>query len=103
MRPDVTLESVAGELTARWENQEAFQIHAELDPNQLSRARRILGRRLIIRDTAGARRVRITVTGREPEDVRLLLQFGDSVTVTGPAEARERMRQLATQIVQTHS
>ena len=102
-RPDVTLESVASELTAHWENPEAFQIHAELDSNQLSRARRILGRRLTIRDTAGAQRVRITVTGRELEDVRLLLQFGNSVTVTGPAEARERIRQLATQILQMYS
>ena len=64
MRPDVTLESVASELTAYWERPEAFQIHAELDSNQLSRARRILGSRLTIRDTAGAQRVRITVTGR---------------------------------------
>jgi predicted DNA-binding transcriptional regulator YafY len=103
MRPDVTLESVASELTAHWENPEAFQIHAELDSNQLSRARRILGRRLTIRDTAGAQRVRITVTGRELEDVRLLLQFGNSVIVTGPAEARERIRQLATQILQMYS
>jgi predicted DNA-binding transcriptional regulator YafY len=103
MRPDVTLESVASELTAHWENPEALQIHAELDSSQLSRARRILGRRLTIRGTAGAQRVRITVTGRELEDVRLLLQFGDSVTVTGPAEARERIRQLAAQILQTYS
>ena len=102
MRPDVTLESVASELTARWENPEAFQIHAELDSTQLSRARRILGRRLTIRDTAGTQRVRITVTARDVEDVRLLLQFGNSVTVTGPAEAREHIREIATQILQKH-
>lgn len=44
----------------------------------------------------------ITVTGRDLEDVRLLLQFGDSVTVTGPAEARERIRQLAEQILRMY-
>jgi len=101
-RPDVTLQSVASDLTAHWENPETFQIHAELDTNQLDRARRILGRRLTIQDTAGAHRVRITVSGREVEDVRQLLQFGNSVTVTGPTEARERIRQLATQILQMY-
>lgn len=102
LRPGMTLDSVATELTARWENPEAFQIHAELDSNQLSRARRILGRRLTIRETAGAQ-VSITLAGRDVEDVRLLLQFGNSVTVTGPTEARERIRQIATQILQRYS
>lgn len=103
LRPDTTLDSVAAQLTARWENPKAFQIHAELDLDQLSQARRILGRRLTIQGTAGARRVSITITGRDVEDVRPLLQFGDSVTVTGPVEAREGIRQLATQILQKYS
>lgn len=103
LRPDATLESVAAELTARWENPEAFRIDAELDVDQLGRAKRILGRRLAVRGATGARRVGITVTGRDVEDVRLLLQFGDSVTVTGPAEARDRIRQLATRILREHS
>lgn len=103
LRPDATLESVAAKLTARWENPEAFRIDAELDVDQLGRAKRILGRRLAVRGATGARRVGITVTGRDVEDVRLLLQFGDSVTVTGPAEARDRIRQLATRILREHS
>jgi predicted DNA-binding transcriptional regulator YafY len=103
LRPDVTLDSVATELTARWENPDAFRIHAELDPKQVSRARRILGRRLTVRDTVGAQQVSITVTGRDVEDVRLLLQFGNSVTVTGPAEAREHIRQIAAQILRQYS
>jgi predicted DNA-binding transcriptional regulator YafY len=103
LRPGATLNGIAAELTAHWENPKAFQIHAELDSHQLSRARRILGRRMTIRDTAGAQRVSITVTGRDVEDVRLLLQFGDSVTVTDPAEARMRIRQLATEILQQYS
>ncbi|WP_327289642.1 helix-turn-helix transcriptional regulator [Streptomyces sp. NBC_01198] len=103
MRPNVTLESVASELTAHWDNAEAFRIHAEIDSDQLSRARRILGRRLTVRDTAGTQRVRITVTARDVEDVRLLLQFGNSVTVTGPAKARERIRDIAAQILQRYS
>jgi predicted DNA-binding transcriptional regulator YafY len=103
LRPEANLNSVAAELTTRWENPKAFQIQAELDAGQLSRARRILGRRLTVQDTKGAHRVRITVTGQGVEDVRLLLQFGDSVTVTGPAEARERIRELAARILQEYS
>ncbi|HWS36337.1 MAG TPA: WYL domain-containing protein [Actinoplanes sp.] len=84
LRPDVTLDSVAAELTAHWENPETFTVHAELDTNQLDRARRILGRRLTVQATTGTRQVSITVACRDVEDVRTLLQFGDSVTVTAP-------------------
>ncbi|MCT9140968.1 helix-turn-helix transcriptional regulator [Streptomyces violarus] len=103
LRPGATLDGVAAELTARWENPDTFQIHAELDRDQLGRARRILGRRLTVRDAEGARRVSIAVVGQNVEAVRLLLQFGDSVTVTGPEEARERIRQLTRQILQKYS
>ena len=103
LRPEANLGSVAAELTTRWENPEAFQIHAEIDSDRLSRARRILGRRLTVQDTPEAQRVRITVTGQDVEDVRLLIQFGASVTVTAPAEARERIRELATGILQEYS
>ncbi len=103
LRPDATLDSVAAELTADWENPRTFPIHAELDSRHLGRARRILGRKLIVRDTVGEGRVSITVTGRNLEDVRQLLQFGDSLTVTAPEEARERIRQLAEQILQKYT
>ncbi|ATL32525.1 Transcriptional regulator, DeoR family [Streptomyces formicae] len=105
LRPDATLDGVAAELTARWENPETFRIHAELDADRLGLARRVLGRRLAVQDTESARggRVAITVTGRDVEDVRLLLQFGASVTVTGPEEAREHIRRLAAQILETNS
>ncbi|MFE9248168.1 helix-turn-helix transcriptional regulator [Streptomyces sp. NPDC007088] len=102
-RPDVTLESVASELTANWENAEGFRIDAELDANQLGRARRVLGRRLTVRDTTATQRIRITVTARDVEDVRPLLQFGDSVTVTGPAEAREHIQEIAAQILRGYA
>ncbi|QEU97043.1 helix-turn-helix transcriptional regulator [Streptomyces kanamyceticus] len=105
LRPDATLDGVAAELTARWENPEAFRIHAEIDADRLGLARRVLGRRLAVQDTEGVLggRVSITVTGRDVEDVRLLLQFGDSATVTGPAEAREHVRRLAAQILEINS
>lgn len=106
LRPDATLDGVAAQLTASWESPDdpdTVLIHAELDADQLGRARRILGRRLTVRDAVDARRVRITVSGRDVEDVRMLLQFGDRVTVTGPAEARERVRQLAAELVELYS
>ncbi|MFE2276697.1 helix-turn-helix transcriptional regulator [Streptomyces sp. NPDC059454] len=103
LRPGATLESVAAELTASWENSKTLQIHAELASDQVSRARRIFGRRLTTGEAVGAHRVRITVTGRDVEDVRLFLQFGDSVTVTDPPEARERIRQLAAEILRTYA
>ncbi|MBW1603996.1 WYL domain-containing protein [Streptomyces sp. JJ66] len=103
LRPGMTLEGVAAELTARWENPEAVQIRAELDARQLDRARRILGRRLSRWECGGAGRVCMTVTGRSVEDVRMLLPFGDSVTVTGPVEAREHIRHLAAQTLRQHS
>ncbi|MFJ6572061.1 helix-turn-helix transcriptional regulator [Streptomyces sp. NPDC091292] len=101
-RQGATLDGVAAGLTALWENPDAFRIHAELDADHIGTARRILGRRLTVGDTAGAGRVSITVAGRNVEDVRLLLPFGDSVTVTGPPEARARIGQLAADILRTY-
>lgn len=103
LRPDVTLDSVAAELTAHWENPGTLAVHAELDTNQLDRARRILGRRLTVRATTGTRQVSITIACRDVEDVRTLLQFGDSVTVTAPAEARDHIRQITTRILRRYA
>lgn len=103
LRPGVTLDSVAAELTAHWENPGSFPIHAELDASQLSRARRILGHRLTVGEPVGAQKVGITLAGRDVEDVRRLLQFGDGVTVTGPAAARDHIRRLAAEILQRYS
>ncbi|WP_079039726.1 helix-turn-helix transcriptional regulator [Streptomyces prasinopilosus] len=103
LRPGATLSGVAAELTARWENPDSFRIHAELDLDQVGRARRVLGRRLAVGEAVGIRRASVTLNGRSVEDVRLFLQFGDSVTVTGPAEAREHIRRLAARILQRYS
>ncbi|MFG2733739.1 helix-turn-helix transcriptional regulator [Streptomyces harbinensis] len=119
LRDGATLRGVAAELTERWENPDAYPIHALIDADQRDRARRILGRQLTVEggeggeggegerggDGSGRRpaRLRITVRGRSVEDVRRLLAFGATVTVTGPPEARERMRQLAAEILRAHS
>ncbi|SOD64349.1 Predicted DNA-binding transcriptional regulator YafY, contains an HTH and WYL domains [Streptomyces zhaozhouensis] len=101
-RPDATLAGVAAELTARWENPEDFTIHATLEARHLGKARRLLGSRLAGVGEANGPWVGITVNGRGVEDVRLLLPFGGSVTVTGPPEARARVRQLAAELLDHH-
>ncbi|QQN79620.1 helix-turn-helix transcriptional regulator [Streptomyces sp. XC 2026] len=98
LRPGAELAGVAAELTAHWENPGGFPIRAEVDPERLGVARRMLGRRLVIGEAVAGGRVSVTVNGRNVEDVRLLLPFGGSLTVTGPAQARERMRELAEEI-----
>ncbi|WP_459545100.1 helix-turn-helix transcriptional regulator [Nocardia sp. X0981] len=95
LRPGKTLEQVAAELSAAWETSETLRIEAELAAGQLERAKRILGTRLSVRSPGGEGRVRIAVACRVVEDVRQLLQFADDLTVTGPVEAVERVRELA--------
>lgn len=102
LRPATTLAQVAAELTGHWENDGGVQVHGELDVRQLDRAHRILGSRLTVRSFDGgeeAETVAVTVTYRELEGVRQLLQFAGYLRVTDPPEARERLRELAQQIV----
>ncbi|MEU1982442.1 WYL domain-containing protein [Nocardia sp. NPDC019395] len=95
LRPGATLQEVSAELSAGWENTGAVRVEAELSAGQLERAKRILGTRLTVHNPDAVDRVDITVACRVVEDVRQLLQFADDLTVTGPAEARERLRELA--------
>ncbi|MFI5716430.1 helix-turn-helix transcriptional regulator [Nocardia sp. NPDC051750] len=95
LRPGATLHSVAADLSAGWENDGALRVEGELTAGQLERAKRILGTRLTACSTEEGGRVRIVVACRVIEDVRQLLQFADDFTVTGPPEARERIRELA--------
>lgn len=98
-----TLDDVARELTARWEGLDSFEIHAVLDAYQLDRAHRILGSRLTVRDSGGGDRVEIAVACRELEDVRQLLPFAGNLTVTDPPEARDRIRELAAELLDLYS
>ncbi|MEV4566310.1 WYL domain-containing protein [Nonomuraea sp. NPDC049419] len=103
LRPGATLGDVAAELTARWETGGTVQVHALLQAGQLERARRILGSRLTVHPPGDADEVAITVTYRDIEGVRQLLQFAESITVTGPPAARARLRELATRVIQHYS
>ncbi|GAB3213259.1 helix-turn-helix transcriptional regulator [Marinactinospora thermotolerans] len=102
-RPGVGLADAAAELTAGWEGAAGLRVQAELDQRQLDRARRILGSRLTVHPATAADRVRVTVAVQGLEGLHSLLQFGDSLTVTGPPEARERIRLLAEGIVRQYS
>ncbi|MGE2735951.1 helix-turn-helix transcriptional regulator [Mycolicibacterium vaccae] len=92
------LADVAGQLTSHWQTGDTFDVHALLDAEQLERARRILGSRLTADEPAEPGFVRLTVACRDVEDVRQLLPFAGSLTVTAPAAARTRMRDLAREI-----
>lgn len=102
LRPGATLQRVVAELTAGWESTEAVRIEAVLDTAQVERAQRILGTRLTVHIPGDGERVRVTVACRVVDDVRQLLQFADHLTVTGPAEARERIRDLAARMLELY-
>ena len=104
LRPGETLASVSASLAASFEQPEGtVAVVSELDRRRLDLAERILGSRLSAIDdghTAGT--VRITVTYAQIGGVRQLLQFGDSVNVLGPPEARSLIVDLARGIVARH-
>lgn len=102
LRAGTTLHRVAAELTEQWEAPAPLRVEAVLDSAQLDRAKRLLGSRLTVRSTEQRDRVDIAVACREVEDVRQLLQFAGGITVTGPAAARDRLRQLAAETLQQY-
>ena len=81
---------------------EGIDVHARLRSSRVDLARRILGSRLIAVDDPGAEWVTIVVRYPEVESVRQLLQFGDHIRVTAPAEAIDRIRDLAAQLWENH-
>ncbi len=97
------LAEVVAELTSCWEAEDTVRIYAVLDPRQLDRARRILGSRLTVHASEGGDQIAITFACREIEDVRQLLPFAGDVTVIEPQEARDRIRELAGQILHRYS
>lgn len=99
LRPGVRLTEVAADLTSGFETGGDLDVHLRIQGYQVERAQRLLGSRLALGEpepdgtTPGVLRCRVL------EDVRQLLAFADSVTVTGPPEARERVKSLAQQII----
>lgn len=95
LRAGSTAAQVAAQVTANWENTENLRVEALLSVTQVERAQRILGTRLTVHPPADGERVPVTVSCRVLEDVRQLLPFADHLIVTGPAEARAHLRDLA--------
>jgi len=77
-------------------------ITARLRDGQLDRARRILGTRIHGIAPAVNGWCQLTIRYPEPESVRQLLQFADHIEVLAPPEARERVRELATDLAARH-
>ncbi|WP_285573152.1 WYL domain-containing protein [Streptomyces sp. NBC_01463] len=99
IRENQTLATVAAALVDQWEHNHAIEVSATIDQTQIERARRILGQRLVQDDheepTTGHR---VRIRFQHLEDVRALLPFGSTITVHGPAEARARLGDLATDL-----
>ncbi|WP_256278296.1 MULTISPECIES: WYL domain-containing protein [unclassified Brevibacterium] len=103
LRPDETLRSVWATLKERTESPGRLSVIANLRKSRLDLARRVLGSR--IREVSCAESEWCTVVIRYPdiESVRQLLQFGNHIEVLAPAAARERICQLAHDLVERHS
>lgn len=101
LRPGETLESVSAVLAASLEQPAgSVAVIAELDRRYLDLAQRILGSRLsaVVGGTT-AETVRVTIDYAQIGGVRQLLQFGDSIDVIAPPEARTLIADLAKAVV----
>ncbi|WP_405824748.1 WYL domain-containing protein [Streptomyces sp. NBC_01390] len=99
IREDQTLATVAAALITQWEHDHATEVSATIDQTQIERAQRIFGQRLVRDDhEESATGHKVTIRFLHLEDVRALLQFGSTITVHGPTEARARLRVLATDL-----
>ena len=103
LRSGQTLRTVWAALKDHTESPGRVSVTVRLRESRLDLARRILGTR--IHEVSYAERGWRTVVVRYPhvESVRQLLQFGDHIEILTPEAARERIRQLATEMAERHS
>lgn len=101
-RTDQHLRSVWTELKQRTEARGQVTVTALVRTDRLDLVRRILGVRLTRTEPAQGGRDRITITYPDIESVRQLLQFGDHIEVIGPTPARDRVREIATDLATRH-
>lgn len=102
LRPDQDLRSVWEDLRQGFRPTSVVDVHALLRSSRVDLARRILGSRLIAVTEPDAEWTAIVVRYPEVESVRQLLQFGDHIRVTAPAEAIDRICDLAIRLQQNH-
>lgn len=93
---DLPLGQLAASLVAELEQRHDIRVTALLDAASEDIARRILGSRLLsVEPTDLPESVCITVGYDQLDGVRQLLQFADHIEITGPAEARRLIADLA--------
>ncbi len=103
LRGGETLRTVWAALSARTESTGKVVVTARLRASRVDLARRILGSRIqtVTPDEEGW--CTVTLGYPEIEAVRQLLQFGDHLEVLAPDAARQRVRELARDLVDRHA
>lgn len=102
-RPDQDLRSVWAELKHRSEGPGEVEVTVRLRGTRVDLARRILGSRLQEAGPGEDGWQLFTVSYSEVESVRQLLQFGDHIEVLAPERARQRIVELATDLISRHN
>lgn len=103
LRTGQTLRTVWAALKERTEGPGGVSVTSRLRESRLDLARRILGTRIYEVSDAENGWCKIVVRYPDIESVRQLLQFGDHIEILTPKAARERIRQLATDLTERHS
>lgn len=103
LRPGAALAAVAAELTAGWEAGGDLEVHLRIKNYQVERSHRIFGNRLVLGAPEADGMTPAILRCRVLEDVRQILAFVDSAVVTGPPEARVRLRELSLRLVDHYS
>lgn len=103
LRPDQNLSTMWAALKGRTETPGDVSIAVRLRTSRLDLARRVLGTRIYeLADTNGEW-CSAVIRYPDIESVRQLLQFGDHIEILAPETARERVGQLARDLVDRHT
>ncbi|KTR96399.1 transcriptional regulator [Microbacterium testaceum] len=103
LREGETLRTVWATLSARTESTGEVIVTARLRASRVDLAQRILGTRIQSVSPDGEGWCTVTLGYPEVEAVRQLLQFGDHIEVLAPDAARQRLRELAQDLVERHA
>lgn len=102
-RPGNTLRTVWSSLKELVEAPGEIMITARLRTSRLDLAHRILGTRLQESISVNPEWSQVTIQYKEIEAVRQLLQFGDHIEVLAPTAARQRVYELAGDLMKQHA
>ncbi|WZH38185.1 MAG: WYL domain-containing protein [Microbacterium enclense] len=103
LRDSETLRTVWAALRQRTDSPGDIIVTARLRASRLDLARRILGARITSVEPLADGWCTVTLGYPEIEAVRQLLQFGDHIEILAPGAARERVRELALDLVERHA